>query len=31
MKIRTLTAIALTGALVMSLTACGETEETTII
>ncbi len=30
MKIRTLTALALTGALVMSLTACGETEETTV-
>ena len=28
-KFRTLTALALTGALAMSLTACGETEETT--
>jgi uncharacterized lipoprotein YehR (DUF1307 family) len=28
-KFRVLTALALTGALVMSLTACGETEETT--
>lgn len=28
-KFRTLTALALTGAMVVGLTACGETEETT--